>query len=138
MTVINNPTLESNIKTVTDWIVDECDDTRGEVKWLLEKLFAEQVEWGKEIDHVRTLNEDITNVYDGVFELEEIKKCESMERTIEQKKSIVVNLRCTQTDLGFDYGREVEDWMYSVEVDYQNHHKLDQDDWNVITKKEEE
>jgi len=55
-----------------------------------------------------------------------------MERTIDQMKSIVVNLRCTQTDLGIDYGREVEDWMYSVEVDYQNHHKLDQDDWNVI------
>ena len=66
--IINNPTLENNIKTVTDWIVDECDDTRGEVEWLLVKLFSEQVEWVKEIDHCRTLNEDITNVYDSVFE----------------------------------------------------------------------
>ena len=60
-----------------------------------------------------------------------------MDRTIDQMKSIVVNLRCTQTDLGIDYGREVEDWMYGVEVDYQNHHKLDQDDWNVIESEEE-
>ena len=66
--IINNPTLENNIKTVTDWIVDECDDTRGEVEWLLIKLFSEQVEWVKEIDHCRTLNEDITSVYDSVFE----------------------------------------------------------------------
>ena len=62
----------------------------------------------------------------------EVKKREAMERTISQMKNIVVNLRCTQTDLGIDYGREVEDWMYGVEVDYQNHHRLDQDDWNVI------
>ena len=68
MEIINNPTLVSNIEKVADWIVDECDDTRGEVRWLLVKLFSEQVEWVKEIDHCRTLNEDITNVYDGVFE----------------------------------------------------------------------
>lgn len=37
-----------------------------------------------------------------------------MSRTIDQMKSIVVNLRCTQTDHGIEYGREVEDWMYSV------------------------
>ena len=67
MAVVNNPTLESNIEKVANWIVDECDDTKGQVKWLLEKLFEEQVEWVKEIDHCRTLNEDITNVYDGVF-----------------------------------------------------------------------
>ena len=71
MDIINNPTLESNIEKVANWIVEECDDTKGEVKWLLEKLFAEQVEWVKEIDHIRTLNEDITNVYDGVFEYDE-------------------------------------------------------------------
>jgi malonyl CoA-acyl carrier protein transacylase len=68
MEIINNPTLASNIEKVADWIVDECDDTRGEVKWLLVKLFSERVEWVKEIDHCRTLNEDITNVYDSVFE----------------------------------------------------------------------
>ena len=43
MAITNNPTLESNIKKVTDWIVDECDDTRGEVEWLLKKLFSEKV-----------------------------------------------------------------------------------------------
>ena len=68
MAITNNPTLESNIEKVANWIVDECDDTKGQVKWLLTKLFVEQVEWVKEIDHIRTLNEDITNVYDGVFE----------------------------------------------------------------------
>ncbi len=67
MAVVNNPTLESNIEKVANWIVDECDDTKGQVKWLLEKLFEEQVEWVKEIDHCRTLNEDITNVYYRVF-----------------------------------------------------------------------
>ena len=67
MAVTNNPTLESNIEKVANWIVDECDDTKGQVKWLLEKLFEEQVEWVKEIDHCRTLNEDITNVYYRVF-----------------------------------------------------------------------
>jgi hypothetical protein len=30
-------------------------------------VFVEQVEWVKEEDHIRTLNEDITNVYDGVL-----------------------------------------------------------------------
>ena len=76
MEIINNPTLVSNIEKVADWIVDECDDTRGEVRWLLVKLFSEQVEWVKEIDHCRTLNEDITNVYDGVFEHIKNKKSE--------------------------------------------------------------
>ena len=55
-----------------------------------------------------------------------------MSRTIDQMKSIVVNLRCTQTDLGIDYGREVEDWMYSVEVDYQSYYGLEEDDWDDI------
>tara|TARA_R110002020_G_scaffold69627_1_gene181158 strand:+ start:403 stop:630 length:228 start_codon:yes stop_codon:yes gene_type:complete len=73
MDVTNNPTLEGNIETVADWILHECDDIRGEVKWLLKKLFAEQVEWVKEIDHVRTLNEDITNVYGDVFPFKESK-----------------------------------------------------------------
>ena len=63
---------------------------------------------------------------------------EVMHRTIDQMKSIVANLRCTQTDLGIDYGREVEDWMYAVEIDYQNHHNLDQDDWGFVEVKESE
>ena len=61
-----------------------------------------------------------------------------MSRTIDQMKSIVVNLRCTQTDLGIDYGREVEDWMYSVEVDYQSYYGLEEDDWDVIQRTESE
>ena len=61
-----------------------------------------------------------------------------MSRTIDQMKSIVVNLRCTQTDLGIDYGREVEDWMYSVEVDYQSYYGLEEDDWDVIKRTESE
>ena len=67
MAVVNNPTLESNIEKVANWIVNECDEPITEVEFLLEKLFAEQVEWVKEIDHCRTLNEDITNVYYRVF-----------------------------------------------------------------------
>jgi len=67
MSITNNPTLESNIETVADWITNS-DDVKAEVQWLLEKVFSEQVEWVKEEDHIRTLNEDITNVYDGVFE----------------------------------------------------------------------
>ena len=51
---------------------------------------------------------------------------------INQLKQIIVSLRNTADENGIEYGRQVEDWMYSVEVDYQNHHKLDQDDWNVI------
>ena len=61
-----------------------------------------------------------------------------MSRTIDQMKSIVVNLRCTQTDLGIDYGREVEDWMYSVEVDYQSYYGLGEDDWDVVKRIESE
>lgn len=68
MGIINNPTLEKNIEIVADWIEYECDDRRGEIEWLLVKLFAEQVEWVAEKDHIRTLNEDITNVYDAIFE----------------------------------------------------------------------
>jgi hypothetical protein len=67
MSVTNNPTLESNVETVAKWIANDCDDVVGEVIWLLEKVFVEQVEWVKEEDHIRTLNEDITNVYDGVL-----------------------------------------------------------------------
>ena len=67
MEIKNNPTLEKNIEIVADWIENICDDRRGEIEWLLTKLFAEQVEWVAEEDHIRTLNEDITNVYDGVF-----------------------------------------------------------------------
>ena len=51
---------------------------------------------------------------------------------INQLKQIIVSLRNTADENGIEYGRQVEDWMYGVEVDYQNHHKLDQDDWNVI------
>ena len=68
MEIKNNPTLEKNIEIVADWIEYECSDRRGEIEWLLTKLFAEQVEWVVEKDHIRTLNEDITNVYDAVFE----------------------------------------------------------------------
>jgi len=66
--IVNNPTLESNVTIIADWIVHDCDDTVDEVEWLLKKLFAEQVEWVKEEDHVRTLNEDIRVVYHSVFE----------------------------------------------------------------------
>ena len=68
MEIKNNPTLEKNIEIVADWIEYECSERRGEIEWLLTKLFAEQVEWVVEKDHIRTLNEDITNVYDAVFE----------------------------------------------------------------------
>ena len=75
MEIKNNPTLEKNIEIVADWIEYECSDRRGEIEWLLTKLFAEQVEWVEGKDnmypnshHIRTLNEDITNVYDAVFE----------------------------------------------------------------------
>ena len=68
MSITNNPTLESNIEKVANWIVNDCDEPITEVEFLLKKLFVEQVEWVKEIDHIRTLNEDITNVYNGVFE----------------------------------------------------------------------
>ena len=68
MDIINNPTLEKNIEIVADWIEYECNDRRGEIEGLLAKLFAEQVEWVAEKDHIRTLNEDITNVYDAIFE----------------------------------------------------------------------
>ena len=67
MEIKNNPTLEKNIEIVADWIEYECSERRGEIEWLLTKLFAEQVEWVVEKDHIRTLNEDITNVYDAVF-----------------------------------------------------------------------
>jgi hypothetical protein len=43
-------------------------------------LFAEKVEWVKELDHCRTLNEDIYSVYGEVLEqlkgIEELKKSE--------------------------------------------------------------
>lgn len=68
MEIKNNPTLEKNIEIVADWIEYVCSDRRGEIEWLLTKLFAEQVEWVVEKDHIRTLNEDITDVYDAVFE----------------------------------------------------------------------
>ena len=68
MKVENNPTLEKNIEIVADWIENDSNDRKKEIKWLLSKLFAEQVEWVPEADHIRTLNEDITNVYASVME----------------------------------------------------------------------
>jgi malonyl CoA-acyl carrier protein transacylase len=68
MEIKNNPTLEKNIEIVADWIENDSNDRKKEIKWLLSKLFAEQVEWVAEADHIRTLNEDITNVYASVME----------------------------------------------------------------------
>jgi len=85
MGVINNSALEDNIITVTDWIVNDCYDVKGEIKWLLEKLFVEQVEWVKEVDHVRTLNEDITNYYSGVLGVFRGGKCRECGRLVTKK-----------------------------------------------------
>jgi len=68
MEIINNPHLEEHIDIVADWIINDCDNTKSEIAWLLKKLFVEQVEWVVEDDHIRTLNEDITNIYSEVIE----------------------------------------------------------------------
>ena len=85
--IVNNPELEENIKKVARWIVEDCDDKIGEIEWLLAKLFAEKVEWVKELDHCRPLNEDIYSVYGEVLEqlkgIEELKEREQKnERTL--------------------------------------------------------
>ena len=67
MEIINNPHLEEHIDIVADWIINDCDNIKSEVVWLLKKLFVEQVEWVVEDDHIRTLNEDITNIYSEVI-----------------------------------------------------------------------
>ena len=79
--IVNNPELQENIKKIARWIVKDCDDKIGEIEWLLAKLFGEKVERVKELDHCRTLNEDIYSVYGEVLEqfkgIDELKKREA-------------------------------------------------------------
>jgi len=48
--------MRNKINQVANWIVHECDDSMGEVKWLLEELYS------------NAPTEKIDNDYDGVFE----------------------------------------------------------------------
>ena len=48
--------MHNKINQVANWIVHECDDSMGEVKWLLEELYS------------NAPTEKIENDYDGVFE----------------------------------------------------------------------
>ena len=61
-----------------------------------------------------------------------------MERSIDALKEVVVSLRNIADDNGFDYETKVNDWMFSVECEYQAYYGLEEDDWGVIEVKESE
>ena len=61
-----------------------------------------------------------------------------MEKSIDALKEIVVSLRNVADDNGFDYETKVNDWMFSVESEYQAYYGLEEDDWDVVNRIESE
>jgi len=55
--------LEKDIHFIANWICNESNETMSEVKWLLGEMFNNRTL--KELD----VQEDIREVYDGLFEL---------------------------------------------------------------------
>ena len=53
--------MQKKINKVADWIVNECDDLDGEVKWLLEGLYIRAFD-------PNFPSASIDEDYDGVFE----------------------------------------------------------------------
>ena len=49
-----------------------------------------------------------------------------------------MSLRDTADELGFDYDTKVGDWMFSVECEYQERYGLEEDDWDIVVRKESE
>ena len=57
---------------------------------------------------------------------------------IDLLKEVVMSLRDTADELGFDYDTKIGDWMFSVECEYQERYGLEEDDWDIVVKKESE
>ena len=57
---------------------------------------------------------------------------------IDLLKEVVVSLRRVADDNGFDYETKVNDWMFSVESEYQSYYGLGEDDWDVVKRIESE
>ena len=57
---------------------------------------------------------------------------------IDLLKEVVVSLRRVADDNGFDYETKVNDWMFSVESEYQSYYGLEEDDWDVVKRIESE
>ena len=57
---------------------------------------------------------------------------------IDLLKEVVVSLRRVADDNGFDYETKVNDWMFSVESEYQSYYGLGEDDWGVVKRIERE
>ena len=57
---------------------------------------------------------------------------------IDVLKEVVVSLRSIADDNGFDYETKVNDWMFSVESEYQSYYGLGEDDWDVVKRIESE
>ena len=56
---------DKDLKLVADWIANDCDDIVREIEWLLGEVFNNRTL--KKLD----IQEDIRDVYDGVFEYKE-------------------------------------------------------------------
>ena len=57
---------------------------------------------------------------------------------IDLLKEVVMSLRDTADELGFDYDTVVDDWIFSVESEYQECYGLEEDDWDIVVRKESE
>ena len=57
---------------------------------------------------------------------------------IDLLKEVVTRLRDTADELGFDYDTMVNDWIFSVEAEYQAYYGLEEDDWDVVNRIESE
>ena len=56
---------DKDLKLVADWIANDCDYIVREIEWLLGEVFNNRTL--KKLD----IQEDIRDVYDGVFEYKE-------------------------------------------------------------------
>tara|TARA_B100000902_G_C27244063_1_gene881627 strand:+ start:1120 stop:1461 length:342 start_codon:yes stop_codon:yes gene_type:complete len=56
---------------------------------------------------------------------------------IDLLKAVVTRLRNTADELSFDYDKLVNDWIFSVEVEYQKYYGLKEDDWGFVENDED-
>jgi hypothetical protein len=52
-------------------------------------------------------------------------------RDINKLKKFAQQMRRKEEENGYDYGREIGDFLYSLETDYQNWYDLDENDWEM-------
>ena len=53
-------------------------------------------------------------------------------KNINEARELVEEIRQLANETATDLSKGLNDFCFAVEVDYQNYHSLDPDDWNMI------